>query len=161
MLALHDYIILPPPMPISHSLTPTVLSAGQPLMIDFGTAVEASSFPLPALSPLWQRGTPAYVSPDTVADDTPVSYAQACARDVFALGYLIAEVFSGVPPHDGLPPATITARARAGEVPGLSSVPGPLRGTVQQMCAAEWPRRCSAAEAEAAVAKWVREGALA
>ncbi|MBI4612294.1 MAG: PQQ-binding-like beta-propeller repeat protein [Planctomycetes bacterium] len=89
-----------------------VRSDGEPQVMDFGLARDLGSSA--RLSVTGQvMGTPAYMAPEQVRGDVAVTDART---DVYALGAVLYELLTGIPPHGGQDLGAIFSRVLAGDI---------------------------------------------
>ena len=122
-------------------------SDGTPKVADFGLA-RAASFAASGPDAAAVAGTPDYMAPESI-DPLAVDGRS----DLYALGCILCELATGVPPYRGATALAILAAHRSDPIPELASVDAELRRTIRWLLAkspADRPQ--SASEVEAALA---------
>jgi len=87
-------------------------------------------------------GTPHYMSPEHARGE-PVT----AASDVFALGLLLHELFTGHAPYESTDPTTVLRRARWGDVPTPSGIDRQVGALIRDLTNLDARKRPSAAQA--------------
>ena len=98
-------------------------------------------------------GTPAYMAPEMVDPDGPLSPA----TDVYLLGSCMHEVLTGVPPHAGRSLKEVLAKAHLSASPALIGVPNVLAEICRKALAADPADRFAAPDAlRESLMTWLR-----
>ncbi|MGH3248642.1 MAG: protein kinase domain-containing protein [Trebonia sp.] len=131
---------------------------GHVKVTDFGIAHAAGQ--IPVTGPGLVMGTSQYMAPERIAG----SHGSA-ASDLYALGIVLHECLTGVPPHDGTPAEVMAAHLYLPLPPLPANVPAELDILVDRMTAKDPARRISDAGELAELAASLRDsiggGALA
>ncbi|RMH18396.1 MAG: AAA family ATPase, partial [Acidobacteria bacterium] len=96
-----------------------VTAGGRVVLLDFGLVQHLAALPADRSVQLDLAGTPTYMSPEQVAGEplTPAS-------DWYAVGVLLYEALTGVPPHRDDPRGVLVAKRRVDPPPPRARAPG-------------------------------------
>jgi eukaryotic-like serine/threonine-protein kinase len=123
---------------------------GQVKVTDFGIAHAAGQ--IPVTGPGLVMGTSQYMAPERIAG----SHGSA-ASDLYALGIVLHECLTGVPPHDGTPAEVMAAHLYLPLPPLPATVPAELDILVDRMTAKDPAKRISDAGELAELAARLRD----
>jgi tetratricopeptide (TPR) repeat protein len=128
-----------------------VAPSGEPVLLDFGLAIEPDSDAQSLTRTGETAGTPAYLAPELLAGDLP-RFDERC--DVYSLGVTLYECLALAPAFRAPTREALYAAVLSGEASGLrslrSSVPRDLAVIVETAMARDRARRYATAEALAA-----------
>ena len=127
-----------------------ISSEGQVKVTDFGIAHAAGQ--VPVTSPGLVMGTTQYMAPERIAGNQGTA-----ASDLYALGIVLHECLTGVPPHDGNAADVMAAHLYLPLPPLPAGVPAELDVLVDRLTAKDPVRRISDARELADVAARLRD----
>jgi serine/threonine-protein kinase len=123
---------------------------GRVKVTDFGIAHAAGQVPVTA--PGLVMGTTQYMAPERIAGNQGTA-----ASDVYALGIVLHECLTGVPPHDGTPAEVMAAHLYLPLPPLPSGAPPELDDLVARLTAKDPAQRISDARELSDVAAMLRD----
>lgn len=90
----------------------------QPVLTDFGLAIEFKSKNTRLTEAGFAVGTPYYMSPEQVKMDQELDPRS----DIYSLGVLFFEMLTGFVPYESLPPKEVFRRTLAGQFPDITQI---------------------------------------
>jgi serine/threonine-protein kinase len=106
-----------------------LLHEGEAMVADFGIALAASAAPGARLTETGLvLGTPEYMSPEQATGEPALD----ARSDVYSLGCVLYELFTGEPPHTGASPQSVIARLLTDPVPAVRRLRPAVPPSVEQ-----------------------------
>jgi len=127
-----------------------ISKAGLVKVTDFGIAYAAGQAPV--TGPGLVMGTTQYIAPERIAGDPG-----SAASDVYALGIVLHECLTGVPPHDGTPADVMAAHLYLPLPPLPAGVPPELDDLVRRLTVKDPAKRVSDASQLSSLAAGLRD----